>query len=129
MTAEHKDKLAAGRQAGAAVRRYIEALEREAQRAREPEIDVPAIQAQVLELVAEIKRTPNPLGRLKLMAKRDELTAVLSAVEPPSGPPIEELRAAFVKLAGPWIEAKGYTRSQLAELGVPKDALDEAGIK
>lgn len=124
MSDAHKAALAAGRSQGAAVRRYLEALESsKPRRGRRP--DPESLRKQLGEIDAKIA-SAEPLQRLHLVQQKKDLEARLNA--PQSGTDLAKLEAEFVKVASEYGSKKGIAYSTWREMGVPADTLRRAGI-
>lgn len=132
MSEEHKAALAEGRDHGAAVRRYLEALAAKPTRGR-PRASRDA--ATVLARIAHVEERLHDAGgleRLHLLQERIDLRAELADTEP-TGPEAAEMRGLleerFVEVAAMYSLRKGLTRAAWREAGVPSRVLDEAGIR
>jgi uncharacterized protein YicC (UPF0701 family) len=124
MSSAHKQALALGREQGRAVRRYLEALERNRPkrgRRRTPE----SIKRQ-LEAIASRIESADPLTRLQLRQERrnleEELARQTSEVD------LAKLEEDFVRTAKAYGERKGITYATWREAGVPAQVLRRAGI-
>ncbi len=125
MTSEHKAALAAGRAQGLAVRRYLEALERNRpRRGRRPSAD--SLQRQLDELEMRL-RDADPLKRLHLLQQRKSLQARLAADD--GAEDISGLEEAFVEAAAEYGARKRIDYSTWREAGVPVDVLRRAGLQ
>ena len=125
MTSEHKAALAAGRAQGLAVRRYLEALERNRpRRGRRPSSD--SLQRQ-LDDVENKLREADPLKRLHLIQQRKSLQARLLADDGTED--LTELESAFIDAAAEYGARKGIDYSTWREAGVPADVLRRAGVQ
>lgn len=133
MSEEHKAALAEGREHGAAVRRYLEALAAKPVRRGRPRAsrDAAAVLARIGH-VEERLRDAGGLERLRLIQERIDLRAELADTEP-TGPEAAEMRGLleerFVEVAAMYSLRKGLTRAAWREAGVPSRVLDEAGIR
>ncbi len=104
MTTEHKAALASGRAQGLAVRRYLEALERNRpRRGRRPSSD--SLRKQLSEIEEKLQDA-DPLKRLHLVQQRK-----------------------IVEAAAEYGSRKGIDYSTWREIGVPVDVLRRAGIQ
>lgn len=128
MSDAHKEALAEGREAGRAVRLYLEALEAQAprRRGRRPAAAVDP-QAALAQVEAKMVGA-GVLERLLLAQRRVDLLALVDA-GPEAGPDMADLEARFLKVAGRYTAAKGLTRAAWLEVKVPKRVLNEAGIR
>jgi hypothetical protein len=125
MTSEHKAALAAGRAQGLAVRRYLEALERNRpRRGRRPSSD--SLQRQLDDVEAKL-HDADPLKRLHLIQQRKSLQARLAADD--GAEDLSELEAAFIDAAAEYGARKGIDYSTWREIGVPADVLRKAGVQ
>lgn len=128
MSNSHKDALAAGRQQGAAVRSYLNALDRQMQEGsrRGPRFDPDKARARLTAIEAE-EASADPLARLLLIQERLDLTARLDAVGD-TGDPVDDTVDGFVANAADWAARKGITYKAFREFGVPADVLKAAGV-
>ncbi len=125
MTTEHKAALASGRAQGLAVRRYLEALERNRpRRGRRPSSD--SLRKQLSEIEEKLQDA-DPLKRLHLVQQRKIVEARLASGE--GGEDITELEDGFVEAAAEYGSRKGIDYSTWREIGVPVDVLRRAGIQ
>src|SRR5579875_3528108 len=115
MSAEHKEALKAGRSESRAVRRYLEALDRNRPR-RGRRRTSEAIRQQ-LESVEKRLEDAEPFERLHLLQERRDLEADLASLE-------EE----FVRVAAAYSARKGISYSTWREWGVEAAVLRRAGI-
>lgn len=123
MTDAHKQALARGREHGRAVRNYLEWLESQAPRRGRKRDTSPE---RLAELDDQIAEATSPLQRLQLVQLRHDLEdAARDGEDPQEG---ERLRKQFVKSARAFSKAKGISYAAWREIGVPADALKEAGI-
>ena len=124
MTKEHKAALAQGREQGAAVRRYLAALEHsKTGRGRRPSTDNLHKQLETIEADLE---TAEPLRRLNLLQQRRDLQAKLA--QPAASKDISELEAGFVAAAAEYGNRKGIGYSTWRDVGVPAEVLRRAGV-
>lgn len=126
MTDAHKEALAIGRAQGRAVRRYLEALERNRpKRGRKRTAD--SIRKQLTQIEGKIVAA-DPLQRLHLLQSRRDLT---TGLEEESGPvdDIPALEKDFITAAHEYGERKHITYSTWREAGVPAAVLEKAGIR
>ncbi len=125
MTVAHKEALAKGRAEGRAVRRYLEALERNRpKRGRKRTEDSARKQ---LTMIDEKLPTADPLQRLHLLQARRDLTASAGK----SNGTVDDmgtLEADFAAAARAYGERKGIHYSTWREIGVPTSVLEKAGI-
>jgi hypothetical protein len=124
MTSEHKAALAAGRIQGLAVRRYLEALERNRpRRGRRPSAE--SLRKQLDDISARLKDA-DPLQRLHLIQHRKGIEARLATGTGPED--ISALEKGFVAAAAEYGARKGIDYATWREAGVPAEVLRRAGI-
>jgi hypothetical protein len=127
MSAEHKAALAKVLEHASAVRAYLDALESHRPkrgRKRTPE----SIQKRLTQ-IDEQYQLAGALSALQLLQERKNLEAELETLSAAGdGKDLERLRKAFVKHAKAYGQAKGITYGTWREIGVPADALRDAGI-
>ena len=125
MTNEHKAALAAGRAQGLAVRKYLEALERNRpRRGRRPSGD--SLRKQLVEVENRLKEA-DPLKRLHLIQQRKSLQARLSTDDGVED--LSELEEGFVAAAAVYGARKGIDYATWREAGVPTEVLRQAGLQ
>ena len=125
MTDAHKEALAKGRAEGRAVRRYLEALERNRpKRGRKRTED--SVRKQLTNIDEKLP-SADPLQRLHLLQARRDLAATSGK---PSGEvdDISTLEAEFVSAAKAYGERKGIHYTTWREIGVPAPVLEKAGV-
>lgn len=125
MSEEHKAALAQGREEGAIVRRYLEALSAHAPkrgRKRSPESA-----AKRLKVVLEQIPTAEPLRRLHLVQERIDLQEEIAR----QGETVDlkDLEDAFVAAAAGYSQRKGISAKSWRDVGVPPAVLKRAGLK
>lgn len=125
VTPEHKEALSLGRDQSRAVKRYLEVLssskpKRGRKRTRDSVI-------RQLEQVNQKLAHANPLTRLQLLQQKVDLEAELLVEEVEEN--IEELEAAFLKVAAAYGARKGISYQVWREVGVSAEVLGRAGIK
>jgi hypothetical protein len=126
MTAEHKAALAAGRDEGRTVRRYLEALEaNKPRRGRKRTRD--SVEKQLNETLDRLTKA-SALDRVQLLQRRLDLEQELEAMSAIGDTDIGELEAGFVAVAKSYSERKGLTYSAWREAGVDARVLKQAGI-
>lgn len=124
MTAEHKAKLAQGRNESRVVSRYLEAISAgkgKRGRKRTPE----SINMQITKIDHELEEAP-AIRRLELTQRRADLEAErdrLLAREDLAG-----VEKNFIKVAKNYAKRTGITYSAFRSVGVPADVLKKAGI-
>lgn len=124
MTSEHKAALASGRAQGLAVRRYLEALERNRpRRGRRPSTE--SLTRQLEDIETKL-READPLKRLHLIQTRKSIENRLAAGE--SSEDITALEDDFIDSALEYGERKGIDYATWREAGVSADVLRRAGI-
>lgn len=125
LTAAHKDALASGRSEAAAVKAYLEALDRNKPRRGRPRT-VASIKAQ-LDKVRKALIDAAPLERLQLTQQRMDLERELKAMQATSD--LAALEKAFVAVAKAYSARKGISVAAWRELGVSTAVLKKAGIQ
>src|SRR4051812_25188458 len=126
MTVEHKAALAAGRDEGRTVRRYLEALEaNKPRRGRKRTRD--SVQKQLNETLDRLT-TASALDRVQLLQRRLDLEQELDALAGIGETDIGQLEAGFVAVAESYSERKGLTYAAWREAGVDARVLKQAGI-
>ena len=124
MTRAHKDALARGRDEGRAVRRYLEALERN--RPRRGRKRSPESVKKRLADVDERLGSADPLARLHLLQEKADLQAELARAS--STNDIGTLEKAFVKVAKAYGQRKGIEYNAWRAAGVSAAVLQRADI-
>jgi uncharacterized protein YicC (UPF0701 family) len=125
MSDEHKAALAAGRNQGRAVRRYLEALDRyRPKRGRKRTRE--SIQRRLGRIEEELA-SADPLKRLQLIQERLDLTTELESFD--AQVDLSGIEADFVKAAAEYSARKGISYAAWRELGVEPAVLKRAGIK
>jgi len=124
MDAEHKAKLAQGRNDARAIKNYLEFLEtHKPKRGRKRTTETINKRLQVID---ETIDDAGVLQRLAMLQEREDLAKELAAMaEQPDG---SEFEAAFVEAAGRYAAAKGLSRASFRQMGVSADVLRQAGI-
>jgi uncharacterized Ntn-hydrolase superfamily protein len=124
MTADHKAKLAQGRNESRVVSKYLEALaagKGKRGRKRTPE----SISIQIARIDKEIGAA-SPIHKLELTQKRYDLVAererLLSRID------LSGLERDFVKVAKSYASRNGIGYGAFRELGVAADVLKRAGV-
>jgi hypothetical protein len=124
MSDAHKAALAAGRDQGRAVRRYLEALEaHKPKRGRKQTTD--SIKKQLADIEAKLQ-SADPLSRLQLRQKRLDLQAKLDGGQPVAD--LSALEAEFIVVAREYGSRKGISYAVWREAGVDPTVLRKAGI-
>ena len=124
MSAEHKAALAAGRQQGITVRKYLEALESHKPkrgRKRTPE----SIDKQLKAIESKLSEA-DPLSRLTLVQQRMDLMGDLESLQ--AGVDLTGLEADFVAVAKEYSQRKGISYAAWREVGVEPTVLKKAGL-
>ena len=125
MTAEHKAKLAAGRNESRAVARYLEALE--AHRPKQGrKRTAESVARQLAQTETELKAATG-IVRLELLQRQRDLRAEAERLA--EGVDLSALEAEFVKVARAYGERKGITYGTWRDFGVAADVLKKAGIQ
>lgn len=120
----HKAAMAAGRTEGRAVREYLDALRsNKPKRGRKRTPD--SIKARLAKIDEELE-TADPLGELRLLQERRDLTTELEQM----GTQVDmtALEAEFVKVAKSYSERQGISYATWREVGVEAAVLKAAGI-
>lgn len=124
MSSAHKQALAAGREQGRIVRRYLEALEaHRPKRGRKRTTDSVRTRLDSVESTIPVS---DPLTRLHLIQERIDLEAELESIN--NRFDIQELEDAFVKSASVYGQRKGITYTAWREAGVEATVLRRAAI-
>lgn len=128
VTDAHKEAMAAGREQGRAVARYLEVLGDRPKRGRKR--NPQSITKRLTVIEGALSNGANPLQRLKLVQERldlqDELAKLQTTVSESDRAAAE---AAFVNVAAGYSERKGLSRAAWREIGVPPAVLSKAGIR
>jgi len=125
MAASHKAALALGREQGAAIRRYLAALE--SQRPKPGRKRTPAsIKAQLAKIDERLPGA-DPLTRVQLHQQRLDLERARESMQG-GGVDMKKLEAGFVKAVGPYSRRKGLTYAAWRAAGVDAGVLTRAGI-
>ena len=125
MTAEHKAKLAAGRNESRAVARYLEALEAHRPKQGRKRTSE-SVAKQLAQTEAELK-TATGIVRLELLQKQRDLKVEAERLS--EGVDLTALEAEFVKVAKAYGDRKGITYGTWRDFGVAADVLKKAGIQ
>jgi len=125
MTAEHKAKLAAGRNESRAVARYLEALEAHRPKQGRKRTSE-SVAKQLAQTEAELKAATG-IVRLELLQKQRDLKVEAERLS--EGVDLSALEAEFVKVAKSYGERKGITYGTWRDFGVAADVLKKAGIQ
>jgi len=124
MSKAHKDALARGRDEGRAVRRYLEAIERN--RPRRGRKRTPESVRKRLAAVDERLESADPLARLHLLQEKADLEAELARAS--SSNDLGTLEKAFVKVARAYGQRKGIEYNAWRAAGVSAAVLQRAEI-
>lgn len=124
MTAQHKSALALGRQEGAVVREYLDALEAHKPK-RGRRVTPDDIRAKIEKIDAQAADA-KASTRLLLVQERLDLEHRLEIEE--VGFDMSALEERFIKVARKFAERKGISFSAFREVGVPAAVLQNAGI-
>jgi hypothetical protein len=125
MSPAHKKALAEGRSEGAAVRRYLEALEYS-----RPRRGRPRTAASIKKQLASVEKglvDAEALSRLQLLQQQEDLELALSEINGASE--IVNLEKDFVKVARSYGERKGISYQTWRRFGVSATVLSAAGVK
>jgi hypothetical protein len=124
MSDEHKAALAAGRNEGRAVRRYLEALD--AHRPKRGRKRTPESIQKRLDTIDNQLTTADPLSRVNLIQERMDLQSELAAMDEKID--LTELETAFVRSAADYSSRRGISYAAWREAGVSASVLKQAGI-
>jgi hypothetical protein len=124
MTPQHKAALAQGRTEGRAIKRYLEAIEKN--RPRRGRKRTPDSIKKRLSAIEAQEATASPLLRLQLVQERMDLQRELDTLGEKKD--LSALESAFVKTAAKYGERKGISYAAWRQLGVPAETLKKAGI-
>lgn len=124
MTAEHKAKLAAGRNESRAVARYLEALEAHRPKQGRKRTSE-SVAKQLAQTEAELKAATG-IVRLELLQKQRDLKVEAERLS--EGVDLTALEAEFVKVAKSYGDRKGITYGTWRDFGVAADVLKKAGV-
>lgn len=122
MSPEHKEALATGRQEGAAIRRYLDYLNKEKQRPRQRSAE--DVQRRISWIDEQIQAA-NSLGQVRLRQRRLALEEQLRNADVNDASTLEE---EFIKAVAGYSERKGITWSAWRASGVPAAVLAKAGV-
>jgi hypothetical protein len=124
MSAEHKAKLAQGRNDSRAVRSYLEALDAyRPKRGRKRTPD--SVKKRLDDVDAELAEA-DALSRLVLVQERMDLESELAAMDDKVD--LTEYEDAFVDAALRYSQSKGISYAAWREVGVAASVLKRAGI-
>ena len=124
MSAEHKAALAAGRQQGITVRKYLEALEaHKPKRGRKRTTE--SIEKQLKSIEAKLADA-DALTRLSLVQQRMDLVGELGSLQ--AGVDLSGLETDFVSVAKEYSQRKGISYAAWREVGVEPAVLKRAGV-
>ena len=124
MSAGHKAALAAGREEGRAVRRYLEALDtNRPKRGRKRTAE--SISKRV-EVIDNELADADPLPRVLLIQERIDLGEELAPLQDATD--VTELEDGFVAVARSFSERRGISYAARREAGVSARVLKQAGI-
>jgi hypothetical protein len=124
MSAEHKDALAAGRDQGRAVRRYLEALDQNRpKRGRKRTPD--SIKKQLADIEDKLPAA-DALSRVHLIQQRIDLQHELETKS--EAVDMTEVEQGFLRAAKEYGSRKGLTYAAWREAGVAPEVLRKAGI-
>jgi hypothetical protein len=124
MSSEHKDALAAGRDLGRAVRRYLEALDQnKPKRGRKRTPD--SIQKQLTDIEQKLP-SADALARVQMIQRRIDLQRELDTKS--EAIDMTEVEKDFLRAAKEYGTRKGITYAAWREAGVAPEVLRKAGI-
>ena len=124
MSKEHKAALAKGREEGAAVRAYLNALGQGKKRGRK--VDAKTLKERLSSLNERISSETDGSRRLDLIQQRYDLEARLNSMSEQQD--LGKLESQFVKAARGYSERKGISYGAWREVGVPPAVLKKAGV-
>ena len=119
-----KSQMALRQEETRIVRAYLRAIESRpaGQTRRSPE----RIERR-LQVIAAATPEVDVLRRLQLTQEQMDLTRELAQLQADDG--LDDVRARFTKVAAAYSDRKGISPAAWRQVGVPKDVLDEAGIR
>ncbi|HUR48334.1 MAG TPA: hypothetical protein VMY88_02240 [Acidimicrobiales bacterium] len=126
MTDEHKAALSAGRQQGAIVRRYLDALD--ANRPKRGRKRTPESIRKRLEAIDSQLNSKNSLVRLQLMQEHSDLQKELETMSSAEPVDISVLEEEFARSAAEYGRRKGISYDTWRRAGVSSAVLKKAGI-
>lgn len=124
MSNDHKAALAQGRTEGRAVRDYLAGL-----RANKPKRGrkrTPDSIKKRMTAIEEQLKTADPLGEVRLVQERRDLSVELSSMG--NQLDLGSLEEGFVKVASSYSSRQGISYAAWREVGVPPAVLKRAGI-
>ena len=122
MSDQHKAALAAGRRETAAIKRYLEALEKK--RPGRP-VTLANLQERAAEILRRIEEEPDRLKVVGLIQARMDTEARIGSFEEID---FAALEAQFVQYVSSYSQRKGISYSAWREMGVPAALLKQADI-
>ena len=127
MTDEHKAALSAGREQGAAVRKYLDAIDaHKPKRGRKRTPDSIKKRLEVIE--SKMTSSSNSLERLQLRQERSDLEQELKTMSSAEPVDLTAVEDEFVKAAADYGRRKGIRYETWRAAGVPVPVLKKAGI-
>lgn len=124
MSDQHKKALAAGREEGRAVRKYLEALEaHKPKRGRQRSAE--SISKRIAAIDAALG-SADPVTRVQLVQERLGLADQLRSLDAADDLAVHE--DAFIEVAGSYSSRKGISYTAWREVGVDAGVLRRAGI-
>jgi hypothetical protein len=126
MTDQHKAALAAGRDEGRAIRRYLEAMEANKPR-RGRKRTRQSIEKQLSETLDRLT-TAAALDRVQLLQRRLDLEQELALMSGADETDLPQIQADFVAAAKSYSDRKGLSYAAWREAGVDARVLKQAGI-
>jgi hypothetical protein len=127
MSETHKAALAAGRDEGRAVRRYLEALEAHRPRPGRKRT-TESVRRQLDETTAALSES-TALERVMLLQRRIDLESELRDLDQQADADLAELEHAFVEALPGYSARKHLSYAAWREAGVPARVLRAAGIR
>jgi len=122
----HKAALAAGREQGRHVRRYLEDLETTRPKRGRKRDTTKA--KQRLGTVLEELETATGIDRVHLVQERLDLNRLLAGEDAAAGTDSDELRERFIEVVRPYSVRKGIAYETWRECGVPQFVLNQGGL-
>lgn len=124
MSDDHKAALAAGRNEGRAVRRYLEALD--AHKPKRGRKRTPESIEKRLAAIEDQLQDADPLSRVNLIQERMDLTDELASMEDKID--LTELEQEFVAAVKDYSQRRGISYAAWREAGVSAAVLKQAGV-
>ena len=116
MTNEHKQALAKGREAGRAVREYLNVLESNRPK-RGRKVTTETLIERLNDTNEKVNAETDPLRRLNLVQQALDIEAELARRGGDDGPDMAALEKAFVRHAKSYSQSKGISYAAWREIG------------